>query len=297
MYERNTLVLLMKQHKYCPSCKSYLVKKTRNGNIRLVCEECGLIQYMNPLPSVAAIVFNEKSDHILLIKRGEPPKKGSWALPTGFMEQNETTEQAVIRELREETGLSSRIKRLVNVHCEQTKEYGKIVLIGYELTVGSGKPRAGSDSCAVRFFPLKKLPVIPFNSHRHMIADAVQPQSHRYVEVLKSKITEARITDTHLYYRGSMGIDKNIMDAVGISSGEKVQVLNYSNGERLETYTIEEKAGSGNFVLYGPASRKGNVGDKLCILSYQMVPCSEASRIKPQIIVLDKKNKPKREPA
>lgn len=287
----------MKKHKYCSACQSYLVKKTQDGNIRLVCEKCGMVHYLNPLPSVAAIVFSENNKKILLIKRGEPPKKGSWALPTGFMEQYETTEQAIARELQEETGLVGHIKRLVNVYCEKTREYGQIVLIGYEMNVLSGKLHAGSDSLEAKYFALNALPKIPFNSHRRMIRDAVQQQSTRYVEVLKSKITEARITDTHLYYRGSMGIDKAIMNAVNICAGEKVQVLNYRNGERLETYTIEEKAGSSKFVLYGPASKKGKVGDKLCILSYQIVDVKEAARIKPQIIVLDGKNRIKTKPA
>lgn len=284
----------MKHYTYCPLCRSSLVKKAREGTLRLVCEECGWVHYMNPLPSVAGLVFTDDRGHILLVKRGEAPKKNSWALPTGFMEQNERCEQAVIRELHEETGLHGMVKCLINVHCENTKEYGSIVLAGYEMTVVSGKPRAGSDSIAVKFFPLDKLPVIPFSSHRRMIADALRAKNPRFIEVLKSKITEARITSTRLFYKGSMGIDQSIMDAVGIVTGEKVHVLNYNNGERLETYTIAEKAGSGEFILYGPASRKGNVGDRLCILSYQMVDYEDAPRMKPQIAVLDERNRLKR---
>jgi aspartate 1-decarboxylase len=249
---------------------------------------------MNPLPSVGAIVFNDQRDKILLIKRGAAPRKGSWALPTGFMEQRETCEQAVTRELQEETGLEGSVKRLINVHCETTKEYGSILLIGYEMITVSGRLRAGSDSTDAKFFSLAKLPAIPFRSHRCMINDALKSCSQRFVEVLKSKITEARITGTHLHYKGSMGIDKAIMDAVNIIAGEKVQVLNYSNGERLETYTIPEKAGSGKFVLYGPASRKGNIGDKLCILSYQMVDPEDASRTQPKTVVLNERNRLKR---
>ncbi|MBN2621664.1 aspartate 1-decarboxylase [candidate division WOR-3 bacterium] len=284
----------MKHHKYCPVCQSYLVKKDHDGMIRLVCEHCGWVHYMNPLPSVAALVFSDDRSHVLLVKRGELPKKGSWALPTGFLEQNETCEEAVIRELHEETGLRATVKELINVHCERTKEYGSVVLIGFEMTIVSGKPHPGSDSIAVDYFPLKKLPTIPFASHRRMIADALRSKTQRFIEVLKSKITDARITGTQLFYKGSMGIDRSIMDAVGIVEGEKVHVLNYSNGERLETYTIAERAGSGKFILYGPASRKGNVGDRLCILSYQLVDHKEAPGFTPQIAVLDERNRLKR---
>jgi 8-oxo-dGTP diphosphatase len=284
----------MKHHKYCPVCQSNLVKKNHEGTIRHVCEHCGWVYYMNPLPSVAALVFSDDRSHILLVKRGKVPKRGSWALPTGFLEQNETCEEAVIRELQEETGLHATVKDLIHVHCEKTKEYGSIVLIGYDMTVVSGKPRPGSDSIAVNYFPLNKLPTIPFASHRRMIADALRFKTQRFIEVLKSKITDARITGTQLFYKGSMGIDRSIMDAVGIVEGEKVHVLNYSNGERLETYTIAERAGSGKFILYGPASRKGNVGDRLCILSYQLVDPKDAPGIAPRIAVLDERNRLKR---
>ena len=91
-----------------------------------------------------------------------------------------------------------------------------------------------------------------------------------------------------------MGIDGKIMKEAGLFPGEKIQVLNYNNGERLETYVIEEKPGSGRFVLYGPASKKGKVGDKLCLLAYQMVAREQAEMFKPTIVILKERNKIKR---
>jgi len=88
-----------------------------------------------------------------------------------------------------------------------------------------------------------------------------------------------------------MGIDSKIMKAVNILPGEKVHVLNYNNGERLETYVIEEKAGSGKFILYGPASIKGKTGDKLCILAYTFVAVEDARNIKPSVVILNKDNR------
>ena len=93
-----------------------------------------------------------------------------------------------------------------------------------------------------------------------------------------------------------MGIDSRIMKAANILPGEKVHVLNYNNGERLETYTIAEKAGSRRFVLYGPASHKGKVGDRLCILSYAMVQADSARTITPSVITLNERNQLKRKP-
>jgi aspartate 1-decarboxylase len=114
------------------------------------------------------------------------------------------------------------------------------------------------------------------------------------IEILKSKIQEAVITETKLFYEGSIGIDGRVMEKVGLIPGEKVHVLNYNNGERFETYIIEEKANSGAIILYGPAARKGRVGDKVCILSYGFVEEKDAKKIKPKTICLNSKNRIKK---
>jgi 8-oxo-dGTP diphosphatase len=266
-----------------------------DGEMRLACGKCMWVHYENPLPSVAALLRNEKGD-ILLVKRGVVPGKGKWALPTGFIEQHEHPEEAVVRELKEETNITGRPKRLIGVYSEKTPTYGNIILVGYEMEYVSGTEKPGSDTVQAQFFPMKRLPQIPFRSHRAVIRDEQQSPFAGYIEVLKSKITEATITHTQLYYRGSMGIDSAIMKAVNLIPGEKVHVLNYDNGERLETYTISEKAGSGKIVLYGPAARKGKPGNKLCILSYTLVPFNRSREIKPSILVLNERNKPKRKP-
>lgn len=280
----------MKTYRFCPICRSNLIKIEEDNTYRLICEKCNWRYYDNPLPSVAAVVFNKKNE-ILLIKRGVEPGKGKWALPSGFIEQNELPEQTVLRELAEETGINGKLKNLIGVYIEPTKIYGSILLLGYEIEALSDKPRAGSDTMDARFFPENKLPVIPFASHRSIIKKGLAKSQSFFIEVLKSKITEAVITDTILYYKGSMGIDGKIMKAANIMPGEKVYVLNYNNGERLETYTIEEKPGSGKIILYGPASLKGKIGDKLCILSYALVSIQEAKNLKPKTIILNNKNR------
>jgi len=100
-------------------------------------------------------------------------------------------------------------------------------------------------------------------------------------EVLRAKIQRVKITRTELHYKGSVGLDADIINKVGISEGDKVQVLNYDNGERLETYVIEE-AGSRAVILYGPAARKGEVGQDVCIIAYALVTSDE--RLEPKIL-------------
>lgn len=110
-------------------------------------------------------------------------------------------------------------------------------------------------------------------------------------EVLKSKIQKVIITKTELNYEGSIGIDKLILQKTDILPGEKVQVLNFNNGERFETYVIEEKGGSGEICLYGPAARLGQIGDEICILSYVLASDDEIKKIKPKVIELSRNNK------
>lgn len=106
----------------------------------------------------------------------------------------------------------------------------------------------------------------------------------------KSKIRGAVITGTKLHYQGSIGIDRQIMDAADILPWERVQVVNLDNGTRLETYVIQEKAGSGTICLKGPAARLGQVGDEVIIISYAIVSDDEALGMQPKVISLKAQN-------
>ena len=113
----------------------------------------------------------------------------------------------------------------------------------------------------------------------------------RLREVIKSKIHKATITKTELEYSGSIGIDKTLLVKTDIAPGERVQVLNFNNGQRFETYVIEEEENSGIIAIYGPAARCGNVGDEICIVSYLLITVDEIAKIKEKVIILDKNNK------
>ena len=111
------------------------------------------------------------------------------------------------------------------------------------------------------------------------------------IEVLKSKIHRAVITEANLNYVGSITIDEDIIDAANIIENEKVQVVNVNNGERLETYVIRGKRGSGICCLNGPAARKGMVGDIVVIISYAVLDFEEAKKFKPWIVFPKEGNK------
>lgn len=111
------------------------------------------------------------------------------------------------------------------------------------------------------------------------------------VEVLKSKIHRAKITEAELHYVGSISIDEDLMDAANMIAGEKVQVVNVNNGERLETYVIKGARGSGTVCLNGPAARKAQVGDIVIIVSYASMKFEKAKHFKPTIIFPTPDNK------
>ena len=100
------------------------------------------------------------------------------------------------------------------------------------------------------------------------------------IEVLKSKIHRAVITEANLNYVGSITIDEDLMDAANLIANEKVQVVNVNNGERLETYVIKGKRGSGVVCMNGPAARLVAVGDIVIIISYATLEFEEAKKIR-----------------
>jgi aspartate 1-decarboxylase len=108
-----------------------------------------------------------------------------------------------------------------------------------------------------------------------------------YIEILKSKIHRATVTEANLNYMGSITIDEDLMDAANLLENEKVQVVNINNGERLETYVIRGERGTGVICLNGPAARKVAVGDIVIIMSYAMLDFEEARQFKPVIVLPD----------
>lgn len=107
------------------------------------------------------------------------------------------------------------------------------------------------------------------------------------IEVMKSKIHCARVTEANLNYMGSITIDEDLMDAANLIAGEKVSIVNNNNGERFETYIIKGERGSGCICLNGVAARKVQVGDIVIIMSYALMDFEEGKTFKPSVIFPD----------
>ena len=107
------------------------------------------------------------------------------------------------------------------------------------------------------------------------------------IQVLKSKIHRATVTEANINYVGSITIDEVLMNESNLIEFEKVQVLNINNGERIETYVIKGKRGSGTICLNGAAARKAQTGDIIIIMAYAIMEMEEARTFKPAIIFPD----------
>ena len=108
-----------------------------------------------------------------------------------------------------------------------------------------------------------------------------------FIQVIKSKLHRVTVTEANLNYMGSVSIDEDLMDAVNLIEGEKVQIVNNNNGERIETYVIKGERGSGTICLNGAAARKFQPGDIIIIMSYALMDFEEAKQFKPVTVFPD----------
>ncbi|MFZ1559889.1 MAG: aspartate 1-decarboxylase [Saprospiraceae bacterium] len=112
-----------------------------------------------------------------------------------------------------------------------------------------------------------------------------------FLHIHKSKIHRVKVTEANLNYVGSITIDEDLMDAANLYDGEKVQVVNNNNGERIETYVIKGPRGSGVICLNGAAARKAAIGDIVIIVSYALMTPEEAKNYKAVVVFPDENNR------
>ena len=167
---------------FCTQCGHTLVREETAGRPRPVCPQCGHVVYRNPVPGVG--VLCESDGGLVLIKRGHPPHYGQWALPSGYIEADESSEQAAVRECAEETGLQVEIIELFGVDSFPEGSLSSGIIIFYRVRPVGGVLQAGDDAADARVFLPDELPrEIPFRTHREVIARWVAsrkatPQPH-----------------------------------------------------------------------------------------------------------------------
>ena len=184
---------MTKQHKtnkasgenFCIRCGSKLVRVRIEGRPRPVCRSCGWIFFKNPASaSAVAIVSGQK---VVLVKRKVPPHVGSWCLPAGFQEYDEGPEETAVREVKEETNLDVRIRKLHKIFFSTAHPDTHAVVHVYIGEKTGGRMRPGGDVSAVRMFPIDKLPsCMAFKSHLDVI-EHIKNKGRRRTKPRKDK--------------------------------------------------------------------------------------------------------------
>lgn len=154
---------------YCGTCGSTLIIAHDGQSDRPHCVTCRRFFYHNPVPAACCFV-RRGPDELLFAQRAVEPAKGLWTLPGGFVEIGETTEEAALRELLEETGLRAQRAHLIGVATKQSPLSGAVLVLGYLIDEYEGELRPDSDAADLRFYARHERPPVPFSAHRDLLA-------------------------------------------------------------------------------------------------------------------------------
>ncbi len=164
-----------RKRKYCPYCSTGIINKKEGDVLREYCPSCQVFFYDNPLPVVSCILMKERE--VLLVKRGNPPYKGKWCLPSGFTETGESIQAAALRELEEETGVQGKITGLVNADSTKNYFYGDLIFHTFEVEQTGGILKAGDDAIEVKYYSIHETPALAFKSNTEAINTFIKAKS------------------------------------------------------------------------------------------------------------------------
>lgn len=155
----------MSDIKFCTRCGGELIIEKVDERNRLICKICRKINYQNPIPVVVAVLTRSGRRTVGLVRRAIPPQIGKWALPGGFIEIDESPEEAILREIKEEIGVKGKVRGLIGVQSDDSELYGKVVVIGYEVILTEDDFFISDEVQEFKFFPLSDHPPLAFPSH------------------------------------------------------------------------------------------------------------------------------------
>ncbi len=150
---------------FCLKCGSKMeLRSDKEGKIRPQCVKCDWTFYKNPIPASACVILNDKNE-VVIIKRKFEPNAGGWALPSGYVEINQTPAECAVDEMKEETGLDGEVVVQLGYDTEFSPIYEKVISFGFLMKITGGKLQAGDDAAEARYVSLDELPEIAFPSH------------------------------------------------------------------------------------------------------------------------------------
>ncbi|MFQ5880279.1 MAG: NUDIX hydrolase [Dehalococcoidia bacterium] len=151
---------------YCPQCATTLQPRPVSGRLRPNCPACGYTYYEDP--KVAVGVVAEKEGRILLVRRNHEPKLGCWSFPAGFVDGGERVEDAAVREVMEEAGVTVALRGLLGVYSRAGE---RTVFIVYAGSVVGGEPTPGAEAMAVQYFHPDQVPTLAFPHDQQVVRD------------------------------------------------------------------------------------------------------------------------------
>jgi 8-oxo-dGTP diphosphatase len=194
----------LKKKVFCNFCGKELGVDLCDAKERQVCKNCREIYYENPLPAASVILANRDRE-TLLVKRADEPFKNMWCFPIGFAETGESIEDAALRELKEETGITGKIVQLVDVSSHMNPLYGELLIVTFEAEKITGTETAGDDAAECRYFPIMNLPKLAFDSQERAIG--------KYIELKKDlwNIHDSVDTFVETTFKGRTPYKKNLL--------------------------------------------------------------------------------------
>ncbi len=153
---------------FCPICGGPLGQRREGGRLRPACDACGYVHFVNPVPAVGILI--EMDGGLVLIRRGQPPHAGEWTLPSGFIEVDESAEEAAAREAEEETGLKVEIVELFGVNSFPEGPPTSGIMIFFRARPVGGQLHGGDDALEAKVFTPEALPRLPFRTHREAVS-------------------------------------------------------------------------------------------------------------------------------
>jgi len=194
----------LKKKVFCNFCGKELGVDLFDAKKRQVCKNCREIYYENPLPAASVILANRDRE-TLLVRRADEPFRNMWCFPIGFAETGESIEDAALRELKEETGITGKIVQLVDVSSHMNPLYGELLIVTFEAEKITGVETAGDDAAECRYFPIMNLPKLAFDSQERAIG--------KYIELKKDlwNIHDSVDTFVETTFKGRTPYTKNLL--------------------------------------------------------------------------------------
>jgi 8-oxo-dGTP diphosphatase len=245
---------------YCPICGHTLGWREEGGRPRQACDNCGYVHYVNPVPAVGILI--EMDGGVVLIRRGQPPHQGEWTLPSGFIEADESAEDAAIREAEEETGLKVEIIEMAGINSFPEGPPTSGIIIFYRAKPVGGTLQGGDDAAEARVFQPGEIPRMPFRTHREVMAEWLAqnnpqtPASETPYRVLMGH-EDGKLGDPDEYYQEGQQEQEFVIRSAEARDDDEIMALlalipanrQLSNDEWQEiTLRFRESAGFEVFV-------------------------------------------------